>query len=285
MGLHPLVANVAFRSVYCISSPTKMKSAQLEYVLATDFSQACFDIEGHLPVFILAVIVIIVSIVGFPVGSMIQLARVASCFGGSGNNKHSGGGGGGGRHHQLLEDVAAADPPPQGFTPPGRPVAPLPPPSASSSASGVAEASAGDEESEHDESQEGRTRRKPRRVDAPLPPPPPGGGLDGGGGGRGIVVDSDPDVEGLRLPEQKQLSTDSELFKYGPVSGGPCCSCEACIAFLTLSRARFEELHNEKNVPEKFFAWKTFTGSDYKPEYFWVRAVFFASITLLGTCL
>lgn len=70
LGPHPLVANVTFKSVYCVRPPSRGEGGAM--VLATDLSKVCFEGE-HLPVFILAVVCIVVCIVGFTVATMVAL--------------------------------------------------------------------------------------------------------------------------------------------------------------------------------------------------------------------
>ena len=69
--LHPVVANKAFRSIYCVRI-----APGGPFVLATELSRECFG-PSHLGVFILAVATIMISIVGFPIFVMAMLSTSA----------------------------------------------------------------------------------------------------------------------------------------------------------------------------------------------------------------
>ena len=71
MVLHPVVANKAFRSIYCVRI-----AADAPFVLATELSRECFG-PSHVGVFVLAVATIVVSLVGFPLFVMVMLSKSA----------------------------------------------------------------------------------------------------------------------------------------------------------------------------------------------------------------
>jgi hypothetical protein len=80
MIIHPFVANKAFRAIYCIPSPNHHgDQGVVPMVLAVELTRECFG-PDHLPVFILAIVTIIVSIVGFPLFVLFQLSKSAGAF-------------------------------------------------------------------------------------------------------------------------------------------------------------------------------------------------------------
>ena len=66
----------------------------------------------------------------------------------------------------------------------------------------------------------------------------------------------------------------------GRVSGGLCCRCRCCVR--CLRRARLEISTAAPHKSAKAVAWSGWTHSDYKPELFFVRLVFFGSMTVLA---
>jgi hypothetical protein len=81
LGLHPVVANKAFRSIYCVRQPPGVRQGAAigdaaPFVLATELSRECFG-PDHVGVFILACFTVVISIFGFPTFVMVQLMRSA----------------------------------------------------------------------------------------------------------------------------------------------------------------------------------------------------------------
>jgi hypothetical protein len=68
----------------------------------------------------------------------------------------------------------------------------------------------------------------------------------------------------------------------GPVSGGLCCRCEHCKHALQRSRQAFNVAHSVTNAPMRHHAYAPFTNGTFKPEFFWIRTVFYWSITLFA---
>ena len=70
--LHPLVCNSAFRSVHC-------KVVKGKFVLASALGRECLG-EEHFGAWVLGYVAIGLCVVGFPLATLAQLARVAGCF-------------------------------------------------------------------------------------------------------------------------------------------------------------------------------------------------------------
>ena len=68
----------------------------------------------------------------------------------------------------------------------------------------------------------------------------------------------------------------------GPVHAGLCCRCVHLIAFLQRRRDAFVRTHDSKHEPERFQTWSSFTHSDYKPEFFFIRPLAFGAITCIA---
>ena len=225
LGLHPIVANKAFRSIYCVRQPPGVSGgdgtymydvANAPYVLATELSRECFG-PDHLGVFVLACITIGVSIVGFPLFVMMQLCRSGGMCG------------------SVVEDG-------------GDPLPPSPPP-----------------------------------PPPPIPEAPPLSSLQ----------ERDPSIKGKKTKEdapsagRNEAEDDEGWVEHkpgwvGPVHAGLCCRCVHLIAFLQRRRDAFVRTHDSKHEPERFQTWSSFTHSDYKPEFFFIRPLAFGAITCIA---
>jgi hypothetical protein len=238
--LHPLVANVAFRHVYCVQKPGGGEHGESKItVLATDLSQRCFD-EKHLVVWMLAWATIVVCIIGFPLLVIVSLSRSAGwwrcqCKPGP----------------VELRRRSTVRPPP------------LPP---------------GSGDSEHTPTDGIRPKRPSTRASF---------------FGNAMVVmaygrfDPDGTIAAAEAAEEArnaapQIGSPGYEEWPGPVHGGLCCRCARCVRCLERSRNSFNTLHDSSVHPARTQAWTGFTKGDYRPEHFWVRLVFYCSITLLS---
>ena len=251
--LHPLVANTAFKSVHCVQHGDNPN-----FVLASAPSVGCFG-EEHVHVWLLAVVSIAVTITLFPMYVLLALSDSAKwcdrCKKRSATMTH------GKVFGKYLQEAA------------------------------------GEDEQELDEfvffdadfkddtemvaidlslsSPRLPTAAPPRtRFDTPAAP---------------LNVD---DV--VSLPSNIERATaDKHTGAYhkrggthdkgpGPVSGGLFCKHHYCTDVLHSTRDAFDTKHDKILYPERREAYLAFTKGEYKPEYFYVRLIFFAAITLLA---
>ena len=75
---------------------------------------------------------------------------------------------------------------------------------------------------------------------------------------------------------------EESLKSLGRVSGGLCCRSARCVGGLRRARAAFAVQHDVTTNPARHHAWTGFTRGDYKPEFFFMRLVFYCSITALA---
>ena len=311
--LHPLVANVAFKSVHCVSFETEELGTQ--WVVAAAPSVEC-DSEAHLGIYVLAWIAIAVTIVGFPLYALAMLARDAEWW----------------RCVRVVQrSEAAAEEEVNGGKvpiPPFRPtrfedalsslelddevemttrVLSLQGETANVARHSHEEAANGKSEAEGggDSNATPRVEALPRfselvpaishqtRVNSNLLSSESRLSLFSG-----RKSDSAPDVLQLRggdsnadvntgrtsvaaMAIEAYVSSDP-TGGAGPVSGGLCCGCSAIISCMRISRHAFEMKHHKRVFPTRHFSWSSFTDSDWKPEHFWFRLVFFTSLTTLA---
>ena len=91
------------------------------------------------------------------------------------------------------------------------------------------------------------------------------------------------DVEGSDDDEPSEASwPEGEGKDPGPVRGGICCRCACCVARLVRCRSTLVASHSRVEARERRNAWSGWTHTNYKPEFFWMRGVFYASISALA---
>ena len=285
--LHPLVANVAFKSVHCVTLATG------DWVLASAPTVMCNGAE-HMIVFLVALLAIGVSVIGFPVYSLVVLSRSAGWWrcgkeegsersviggeeGGEADGEHAtavvrrlaressffGAASGASVPHQLQ----AWSPGSSGVVLGERKVAHRPRGNIEAEGEHSRLESFGDNGSSgvavpgFTPNPSATTRRRSSIIEFI-------GGLASATNAvaapAGVEIDADP-LEGP-----------------GPISRAVCLRSSRCVAAMERARASFAVTHSKEVHTATHYAWTSFTQSDYKPEFFFVRAVFFASITALA---
>ena len=248
--LHPLVANVAFRHVYCVQKPGSGEHGRAKItVLATDLSQRCFD-EKHFAVWALAWATIIVCIVGFPLLVLLSLSRSAGWW-----------------RCQCKPDAVELRPPP------------LPPGSSDADVNADVNANVNmNTDLELTPADGSRPKRPSARASFF------GNALTVMAYGRfdpdGTMAAAEAAEKARNAPPQ--IGSPGYEDWPGPVHGGLCCRCARCVRCLERSRNSFKTVHESSVHPARAQAWTGFTKGDYRPEHFWVRLVFYCSITLLS---
>lgn len=71
----------------------------------------------------------------------------------------------------------------------------------------------------------------------------------------------------------------------GVVSGGLCCRCARCVGCLQRSRVALDAAHDIKSRPGHHHSWAGFTRGDYKPEFFYVRLIFYCALSSLSSSI
>jgi len=248
---HPLVTNIAFNAVFCIED---VDSEEFSLVVAAAPNVLCFG-EEHLATFIMAVVTILVSIIGFPLYALVTLSRSAGWCGKLSVKRaaatRADGDESSGEYSMLGSDTGAAGAPPFVEADGAAPAAPAPAPAGNALA--LEDGEGGVE----------LVSLTPRFT--------PLSSTDG------TTADTDTDTD--------IISTDIEVDPFkgpGPISRGLCCRGEKCVEMMVATRGAFDELHSMTEFPARAQAWTSFTHSDYKPEFFYFRILFFTSITLLA---
>ena len=113
------------------------------------------------------------------------------------------------------------------------------------------------------------------------PPPPLSATLRGGSGGEEEAVVSAP-PHGVAVSE----AGETEL---GQVHGGLCCRCGCCVRALRRARAAYDAGHDKDGAAlyendALRIAFSSFTKTDYKPEFFFLR-LFFRALPALSLSL
>ena len=70
----------------------------------------------------------------------------------------------------------------------------------------------------------------------------------------------------------------------GTVHGGACCRCACYVARLKRNRAAFDAAHDKATQRQRRLAYSSFTFSDYKPEFFYIRVVFLYAMSTIAFC-
>ena len=232
--LHPLVANSAFKAVNCV-----MRGDQ--WVVAAAPKVLCAG-PNHLHVYIVALIAIAVSIIGFPLYSMWSLSRSAGWCGKLSVKRTTTDAEDEAKKEQPLRELddvlgnAAAG---------------------GSAALGGREAGAEDEDGGPRGDSDVRTLVFAHEQDQSILPH-------------------------LEESHRADLGAfDDDKAGPISVGLCCCCGFyyEMCIRN---TRKQFRDVHSKELYPGRYNAWTSFTDSDYKPEYFWFRIVFNLSITLLA---
>ena len=73
-----------------------------------------------------------------------------------------------------------------------------------------------------------------------------------------------------------------EASEFAPPSGGLCCRGARAMEVIESTRFALEERHSVAQFPARHYAWSGLVHSDYKPEFFYFRLLFYASITMLA---
>tara|TARA_B110000208_G_scaffold49326_1_gene65158 strand:+ start:1408 stop:4332 length:2925 start_codon:yes stop_codon:yes gene_type:complete len=93
-----------------------------------------------------------------------------------------------------------------------------------------------------------------------------------------------PAAEGDDHGDDGEEDTVKDLRSPGTVHGGLCCRCVCCVECLVRSRSSFEKSHDKATHPARRLAYSSFTFSDYKPEFFFIRILFLLAMTIIAAC-
>ena len=247
--LHPLVANIAFKAVYCVANAKK------EWIVAAAPTVMCDSVE-HVPVYILSMLAIAVSIIGYPLYATIVLTRSAGWCGKikeknaeeEEEERHEGDDDGKG----AVEGIVVANA--HGAE--------------GSQARGDAEASGDDDDNvKHLETLDDNEEEDDVADDL----------LNGR---PGPLNDNVNHLE--TFDDDKEDVADDPLHGPGPLSRALLMRSARCVGFMKKTRKTVNERHNKYSFPQRHHAWASFLFSDYKPEFFILRLVFFHAITALA---
>ena len=300
---HPLVANIAFKAVHCVvvDDYGNGDGGSGSWVLASAPNVLC-DSSEHLPIFILALVAIAISVIGFPLYATVVLSRSAGwwhCCCGAGvipSGDESGGSGIRGMysdHHDEEHDSEGggmntsirAEPNSEFFD---DAVVVTPRDQAPYNPSGGGDSDAKDDCMGYPVADEDLLwRRKfglsaPRSLQSILHPR--SGPLEAEGEGEESAAVAEVEVGEQTQPHLDLLHSGIDpLSGPGPISRAICLRSPKCVACMVHTRASFDKSHH-KERPATRYAWTSFTQSDYKPEFFFFRVLFFNSITALAAC-
>ena len=101
------------------------------------------------------------------------------------------------------------------------------------------------------------------------------------GGGEGEVVNNNPaGGDSSIVPGGSSAVGVSP----GTVHGGLCCRCVCCVQCIAQSRVSFDASHDRISQRARRLAYSSFTNSDYKPEFFFLRVLFLVAMSTIAAC-